>query len=114
MLDRGVWRGILDIVGYVYFLMNLMRSVAMYKPVLSIPLQKAGNLEEQVDYEFVDGVTPTSWPDGLFFIFKVIVIVLVCSRYRRGRSETHTSKCSFFNAKVPCDDGFTTHDGFLD
>lgn len=31
-LGRGVWRDRLDIVGYVYFLMNLMRFVTMSRP----------------------------------------------------------------------------------
>jgi hypothetical protein len=31
-LDREVWRDRLDIVGYVYFLMNLMHFVTMSRP----------------------------------------------------------------------------------
>ena len=46
-LDREVWRDRLDIVGYVYFLMNLMRFVTMSRPTSQLLAMRRETLKKR-------------------------------------------------------------------
>ena len=111
MLDHVIWQDKLDTDEHVYSQRNSTYFAYTRTPFIKVSRSGEGYLKHQIHNKFVYHGPPTSWPNRLFLIFLLSIIVIRI--HRRRRTKTHSPERSLFDPKVPADNRFATEDCLL-